>query len=128
MPRQPQPVPPIFQPEVAADAIVWAASHKRREVHVGMPTVKAIWGQKFIPGLLDRYLARTGYDAQQTSADLPSGRANNLFAPVQGDHGAHGMFDHRSRSQSAQLWLTKNRHWLLLAGAALVIFRRRRRD
>ena len=128
MPRQPQPVPPIFQPEVAADAIVWAAYHKRREVHVGLPTVKAIWGQKFIPGFLDRYLARTGYDAQQTPAYLPANRADNLFAPVQGDHGAHGMFDHRSQSQSAQLWVTKNRHWLFLAGAALFLFRRRRRD
>jgi NAD(P)-dependent dehydrogenase (short-subunit alcohol dehydrogenase family) len=126
MPRQPQPVPPIFQPEVAAEAIVWAAYHKRREVYVGMPTVKAIWGQKFIPGLLDRYLARTGYEAQQASAYIAPNRADNLFTPVQGDHGAHGVFDSRSRAYSPQLWLTKNRHWLILAGAVFGLLRRRR--
>jgi len=127
LPRQPQPVPPIFQPEVAAEAIVWAAYHKRREVYVGMPTVKAIWGQKFIPGLLDRYLARIGYEAQQASAYIPPNRADNLFAPVRGDHGAHGVFDSRSRAYSPQLWLTKNRHWLILAGAVFGLLRRRRR-
>jgi short-subunit dehydrogenase len=127
MPRQPQPVPPIFQPEVAAEAIVWAAYHKRREVYVGMPTVKAIWGQKFIPGLLDRYLACTGYEAQQTSTYIPSNRADNLFTPVKGDHGAHGVFDSRSQAYSPQLWLTKNRNWIIAAGAVLALLRRRRR-
>jgi hypothetical protein len=126
MPRQPQPVPPIFQPEVAAEAIVWAAYHRRREVHVGLPTVKAIWGQKFIPGLLDRYLARIGFESQQTSAYIHPNRANNLFAPVPGDHSAHGMFDSRSRAYSSQLWFTKNRHWLILAGAIIALLRRRR--
>lgn len=127
LPRQPQPVPPIFQPEVAADAIVWAASHRRREVYVGMPTVKAIWGQKFIPGLLDRYLAHFGYEAQQASAYIPPNRADNLFTPVPGDHGAHGVFDSRSQACSPQLWLTKNRRWLILAGAVFGLLRRRRR-
>lgn len=126
MPRQPQPVPPIFQPEVAASAIVWAAYHRRREVHVGLPTVKAIWGQKFIPGWLDRYLARMGYESQQTSTYIHPNRAHNLFAPVQGDHGAHGMFDSRSRVYSSQLWLTKNRRWLIIAGAVIALLRRRR--
>jgi NAD(P)-dependent dehydrogenase (short-subunit alcohol dehydrogenase family) len=126
MPRQPQPVPPIFQPEVAAAAIVWAAYHRRREIHVGMPTVKAIWGQKFIPGLLDRYLARTGYESQQTSERIHLDRANNLFAPVEGDYGAHGMFDSRSNGCSPQLWMTKNRNWLLMAGAVIALLRRRR--
>jgi short-subunit dehydrogenase len=128
MPRQPQPVPPIYQPEVAAEAIVWAAYHKRREVYVGMPTVKAIWGQKFIPGLLDRYLARTGYESQQTSAYIPSNRPDNLFAPVRGDHSAHGVFDSRSQAYSPQLWLTKNRNWIIIAGAVLALLRRRRGD
>ena len=128
MPRQPQPVPPIFQPEVAAEAIVWAAYHRRREVHVGVPTLKAIWGQKFIPGLLDRYLAYTGYASQQASAFIDPSRANNLFAPVQGDHGAHGIFDSRSQACSPQLWVTKNRHWLILAGAVIGLLRRRRRS
>lgn len=127
MPRKPQPVQPIFQPEVAAEAIVWAAYHKRREVYVGMPTVKAIWGQKLMPGFLERYLARIGYEAQQTSAYLPANRADNLFAPVQGDHGAHGVFDSRSRAYSPQLWLTKNRRWLILAGAVFALVRRRHR-
>jgi NAD(P)-dependent dehydrogenase (short-subunit alcohol dehydrogenase family) len=127
LPRQPQPVPPIFQPEVAAEAIVWAAYHKRREVYVGMPTVKAIWGQKLIPGLLDRYLARIGYEAQQASAYILPNRVDNLFTPVRGDHGAHGVFDSRSRAYSPQLWLTKNRHWLILAGAVFGLLRRRRR-
>jgi hypothetical protein len=127
LPRQPQPVPPIFQPEVAAEAIRWAASHRRREVYVGLPTIKAIWGQKLIPGLLDRYLARTGYQAQQASAYIPSSRADNLFTPVPGDHGAHGLFDSRSQAYSPQLWLTKNRHWLLLAGAVFGLLSRRRR-
>jgi NAD(P)-dependent dehydrogenase (short-subunit alcohol dehydrogenase family) len=127
LPRQPQPVPPIFQPEVAADAIVWAASHRRREVYVGMPTVKAILGQKIIPGWLDRYLARTGYEAQQASAYIRPNRADNLFAPVHGDHGAHGVFDSRSQAYSPQLWVTKNRHWLILAGAVIGLLSRRRR-
>jgi hypothetical protein len=64
MPRKPQPVPPIFQPDVAAEAIVWAAQHNRRELNVGWPTVAAIWGEKFFPGLLDHYLGWTGYDSQ----------------------------------------------------------------
>jgi hypothetical protein len=128
LPRQPQPVPPIFQPEVAAEAIVWAANQRRREVYVGLPTVKAIWGQKLIPALLDRYLARIGYEAQQTSENIHPNRADNLFAPVQGDHGAHGGFDSRSQAYSSQLWLSKNRRWFMLAGAVLVLLRRRRRD
>jgi hypothetical protein len=128
LPRQPQPVPPIYQPEVAAEAIVWAAYHHRREVYVGMPTVKAIWGQKFIPGLLDRYLGRTGYESQQTSAYFPSNRPDNLFAPVRGDQGAHGVFDSRSQAYSPQFWLTKNRNWLIVAGAVLALLRRRRGD
>ena len=127
LPHHPQPVPPIYQPEIAADAIVWAAYHKRREVYVGFPTLKAIWANKFIPGLLDRYLACVGYEAQQTTTVLPPSRPHNLFAPVSGAHGAHGIFDSRAHGCSPQLWLTKNRRWLLLAGALFGLLWRRQR-
>jgi short-subunit dehydrogenase len=127
MPRHPQPVPPIYQPEVAAAAIVWASQHPRREVYVGLPTVKAIIANKLIPGILDRYLAQIGYEAQQTAAYVTPTRADNLFSPVPGDHGAHGIFDSRAQGWSTQLWLTKNRNWLLLAGALIGLCRLRRR-
>lgn len=113
MPRHPQPVPPIYQPEVIARAIVWAARHRRRNLCVGWPACKAILGEKFIPGLLDRYLALTGYRSQQTDGFIDSHRPHNLFEPVAGDHGAHGAFDSRAQSTSVQLWLNTHR---LLAG------------
>jgi NAD(P)-dependent dehydrogenase (short-subunit alcohol dehydrogenase family) len=116
LPRHPQPVPPIFQPEVAAEAIVWAAHHKRREIYVGGPTVQAIEGNKIAPGLLDLYLARTCYTGQQTDQPVSPDRSNNLFEPVAGDHGAHGIFDNRAQDYSAQLWQTTHRSWLLAAG------------
>jgi NAD(P)-dependent dehydrogenase (short-subunit alcohol dehydrogenase family) len=125
MPRQPQPVPPIFQPEVAADAIFWASRNDRRELYVGWPTVQAIVGNKIAPGLADLYLARTGYDAQQIDEPVPPDRRDNLFDPVPGDFAAHGPFDDRAKPRSVQLWLTKHRRWLaagvvaVLAGAAL---------
>lgn len=115
MPRQPQPVPPIFQPEVAADAILWAAGQRQREVWVGWPTVKAVVGDKLAPGLLDRYLARFGYESQQTEEPTPPARPDNLFEPVAGDHGAHGRFDARANAFSAQFWLSRHRR--ALAGA-----------
>jgi NAD(P)-dependent dehydrogenase (short-subunit alcohol dehydrogenase family) len=121
MPRQAQPVPPIFQPEVAAEAIVWAATHRRRELQVGWPTVKAIWGDKLVPGLVDRYLARTGYDAQQTDEPAPEDRPDNLWTPVPGDHGAHGRFADRSRGFSLQLWVTTHRWQVLGILAAFAI-------
>ena len=99
-----QPVPPIFQPEVAARAICWAADHRRREVLVGAPTVAAIVGNKVAPGLLDRYLGRTGYASQQTPEPEDPARPDNLWSPVDGDHGAHGTFDARSSDHSAELW------------------------
>ncbi len=119
MPRKPQPVPPIFQPEVAAEAIVWASEHHRRELNVGWPTVAAIWGQKFIPGLLDLYLGRTGYDAQQYDGPPSPDRPVNLWKPVPGNYGAHGVFDSRSRDHSSQFWVTTHRNWLALAGAGI---------
>jgi NAD(P)-dependent dehydrogenase (short-subunit alcohol dehydrogenase family) len=119
LPRAPQPVPPIFQPEVAADAIVWAAKHPRRELMVGWPTVKAIVGNALVPGIADRYLARTGFDAQQTDDPVDPNRPDNLFEPVPGDQGAHGPFDDQSRTRSIQLRLVKHRVPLLAGVAAL---------
>jgi short-subunit dehydrogenase len=90
MPRQAQPVPPIYQPEVAADAIIWAAGQRRREVLVGWPTVEATVGNTLAPGYVDRYLARVGYDSQQTAEPVAPNRPDNLFEPVHRDAGAHG--------------------------------------
>ena len=118
MPRQPQPVPPIYEPEVAARAIVWAAHHRRREVWVGSSTLKAIWANRIAPGLLDRYLAATDYISQQSDQPVAADRADNFWAPVAGDHGAHGHFSAQSRASSPQLWLTAHRGWL--AGAAVL--------
>ncbi len=118
--RKPQPVPPIFQPEVAARAVYHAAHHPRREMWVGMPTVAAIVGQKFIPGLLDRYLGRTGYQSQQYDGALPPGHRDNVFDPVDDDRdfGAHGDFDSRASAGSLELQLSIYRNWILAGGAA----------
>ncbi|HZC19651.1 MAG TPA: SDR family oxidoreductase, partial [Rubrobacteraceae bacterium] len=106
LPNKAQPVPPIFQPEVAAEAIHWAAHNDRRELLVGWPTVKAVEGNKIAPGYADRYLAKHGYKAQQTNEPADPDRPDNLWEPVDDyeDHGAHGVFDSRSRSWSAELW------------------------
>ncbi|MGE5269236.1 MAG: SDR family oxidoreductase [Thiohalocapsa sp.] len=116
MGRRPQPVPPIFQPEVGAEAIVFAAHARRREVYVGGPSVKVILANKLIPGLLDRYLARKGYSAQLTDEPSAAQRPDNLFSGLPGDHGAHGRFDARARSYSIELWLSRQR---AVIGAAL---------
>ena len=121
LPRRPQPVPPIYQPEVAADVIVWAASTKRREVHVGLPTVAAIWGDRLASGLLDRYLAWAGYEAQQTDEPAGVGRRDNLDAPVDGDHGAHGRFDDRSAAFSLQAKVTEHRALAAVAAAGAAL-------
>jgi hypothetical protein len=118
LPRQPQPVPPIFQPEVAAKAVVWSARHPQRQLMVGWPTVKAILGNAVAPGLVDRYLAHNGYDAQQTDQPIDPNRLDNLFEPVPGEQGAHGPFDERSRRRSLQLWART--HEALLGGLAAV--------
>jgi hypothetical protein len=99
MPRHPQPVPPNFQPEVGARAVVWAAEHRQRELLVGWPTVKAVWGNKLAPWLAEWYLARSGYDAQQTDEETGP-REGNLFEPVAGDFAAHGRFDADSKERS----------------------------
>ncbi len=122
LPYKAQPVPPIFQPEVAATAIVYAADHNRREVYVGWPTVKTIVGDKLASGLLDHYLAKTGYQAQQTGEPVDANQPNNLWAPVDDteDHHAHGVFDRRARAWSSQLWANTHRGWLALAGVGIL--------
>ena len=111
MPRHPQPVPPIFQPEVAARAVVAASENPRREFWVGWPTIKTIVGNKIVPGLADRYLARSGYDSQQMEEPAPPKLHDNLFSPAdeEQDFGAHGIFDARARSTSAMLTLSMHR-------------------
>jgi NAD(P)-dependent dehydrogenase (short-subunit alcohol dehydrogenase family) len=115
LPKRAQPVPPVFQPEVAADGILWAAQTGRREVYVGMPTVRAIVGNKMAAGLLDRFLGRIGYSAQQTSEPEDPDRRHNLWAPLPGDHGAHGRFDAIAHATSAQLWFLQHRSVILTA-------------
>jgi NAD(P)-dependent dehydrogenase (short-subunit alcohol dehydrogenase family) len=140
MPHRAQPVPPIYEPEIAADAIVYAATHHQREFYVGFPTVEAMWGNKFIAGALDRYLARTNYEAQQTAQPEDPSRPNNLWEPVPGDFGAHGRFDDRAVDRSLQWWAAEHIGWYrgmiglaILAGAMAAggvlaaIFRRRDR-
>jgi NAD(P)-dependent dehydrogenase (short-subunit alcohol dehydrogenase family) len=121
LPRHPQPVPPIYQPEVAAEAIVWISDHRRRQLYVGAPTLKTVIGNRVAPALIDRYLARTGYEAQQTDEPVDPNRPDNLFEPVPGDHGTHGRFDEGARSSSAITCLSRHRGvlaGLLAAGGA----------
>jgi NAD(P)-dependent dehydrogenase (short-subunit alcohol dehydrogenase family) len=116
MPRHPRPVPPVFQPEVAARAIVWAADHPRRELWVGAANVVTIAAQRLVPGLLDRYLARTNVDAQQTDQPVPHDRPDNLFASSEQDEGAHGIFDDQAHAHSVQLWAAMHRRALTVGG------------
>lgn len=120
LPKHPQPVPPIYQPEVAAEAIHFAAHARRREMCVGEPTVLAVYGDKIAPGLGDLYLGSQGYDSQQTDEPVDPNRRNNLWEPVAGDHGAHGRFDSRSRDFSPQAWANMNRGTTAIAGACLL--------
>ena len=120
--KHPQPVPPIYQPEVAARAIVHAAEHPRRELWVGLPTVYTIVGEKVAPGLMDRYLGWTNEKAQAAARPIdPEQRVDNLLAPPPGDPGAHGMFDDQAHAHSPQLWLTMHKRGIAAgaAGAAL---------
>ena len=131
MPREAQPVPPIYQPEVAAKAIVWAARNPRRELMVAWPTVKAIMGNAVAPGLADRYLARSGYDAQQRDEPHDPSRPDNLFEPVDADEdrGVHGPFDEEARRGSLQAAASRHRRSLgigaLASLAGLAVLRRR---
>ena len=135
LPRKAQPVPPVFQPEIAADAIVWAAHHDRRELYVAMPTATAIIGDKIASGLADRYLAANGYDAQQTDEPEDPHRPDNLYQPVDGerDFGRHGRFATIARSTSYEVWPAEHHGIVALligsiaAASAAVLLRRRRR-
>jgi len=116
LPNEPQPVGTIYQPEVAAEAIYYAAHQRRREIWVGGSTVVAIAGDKVAPAVGDKYLGEKGWDGQQTDEPVSPERRNNLYEPVPGDHGAHGPFDERATDRSFELWATKHRNWLLAAG------------
>jgi NAD(P)-dependent dehydrogenase (short-subunit alcohol dehydrogenase family) len=119
LPRHPQPVAPIYEPEVAADAIVFAADAHRREVWVGGSTVITLIGNELAPAFADRYLARNGFDSQQTSERVEPNRPDNLFEPLPGDRGAHGRFDGQAHKRSLQLAAAKHRRALILAGAGV---------
>ncbi len=114
MRNHPRPVPPIFQPEVIARSVYWVAHHPRREFTIGLSAVQAIIGDKFVPGLLDHYLAYMGYGAQQTKESVDPDRPNNLYNPLPGDYGARGEFDDRSSDYSVQAWINRYRGWLAL--------------
>ncbi|HZD48577.1 MAG TPA: SDR family oxidoreductase, partial [Silvibacterium sp.] len=127
LPKKPQPVPPIFEPEVGARVVLHAAlaRNPRREYWVGGSTVQAIVGQKLVPGLLDRYLGKSGYDAQQRNvADSPD-RPDNLWKPIENHHGAHGPFDDQAHSRSLQVQVDLHRKWIVgalgLIGAAVCL-------
>jgi NAD(P)-dependent dehydrogenase (short-subunit alcohol dehydrogenase family) len=107
LPRHPQPVPPIYQPEVAANAIVWISEHDRRQLYVGGSTLKTILGNRIAPWLVDRYLARTGYEGQQTDEPVDPERPDNLFEPVPGDHGTQGRLDNGTRTRSVLTQLSQ---------------------
>ncbi len=116
--HKPQPVPPIFQPEVAGESIYWAAHHDRPEIYVGMPTEKAIWGNRVMPRVLDHYLAKFGFTSQITNEPDDPNRADNLFEPVPGDFAARGRFNNLAKPTSRQLWATLHRG-SIAAGAGL---------
>ena len=119
MDRRPQPVPPIFQPEVAARAIVFAAFNRRREFWVGSPTVLAILANRIAPGLMDHYLAKVAYDGQLTEEPKPSHAPQNLFESVPGAYGAHGRFDARAQDSSPEFAISQHRY--AVAGSLLAL-------
>jgi NAD(P)-dependent dehydrogenase (short-subunit alcohol dehydrogenase family) len=124
LPRDPQPVPPIYEPELAARGVAFAADHPgRKQYWVGDSTAATLLAQKFAAPLLDRYLAKTGYDSQQTSHQAQPGRPDNLWEPVDqppgSDHGAHGSFDSKSHNHSPQLWLSQHARQVTAAATAV---------
>jgi NAD(P)-dependent dehydrogenase (short-subunit alcohol dehydrogenase family) len=130
LPGRPAPPDPLYQPELAARGIVYALEHPRRDLYVGSTTVRALYAQRLIPGLTDRYLARNAWEGQTAPEPDDPARPSNLWEPVPGDPGAHGRFDHRALDRSAQLWATTHRPALALAAGAaglagLLAWRRR---
>ncbi|HEY2727959.1 MAG TPA: SDR family oxidoreductase [Parafilimonas sp.] len=120
LPNQPKPMGKIYEPEVAARAIVELAKKYERELYVGYPTVKTILGNKILPGYLDKYLAEAGYDGQQTDEPAPSNKKDNLYAPLPGDHGAHGNFDADATNFSAETSVATHKKTSLGVAAAIV--------
>ena len=122
MGKKAKPVAPIYQPEVAARAIYFAAFHKRRDIWVGYPTIKAILANRIAPGLIDRYLATAGYNGQLTDQALPENAPANLFESVPGPYGAHGRFDSTARSESWEMFTDRHRmtFWVSAGLAVLV--------
>jgi hypothetical protein len=123
MPHQPRPTGPIYQPEVAAEAILFAADHpERKKVVVGLPALQAIVGEKFIPGTLDHYLASAAWEGAQLPEPADPDKPDNFWEPLPGDHGSHGRFDDQSRNFSPQLWVTERRKGIMattLAGVGV---------
>jgi NAD(P)-dependent dehydrogenase (short-subunit alcohol dehydrogenase family) len=119
--RRAQPIPPIFQPEVAARAIIFAATAGRREIYVGGPTLKAVFANMLAPGLLDRVLAKKGYAGQLTDEREMPDRPDNLFEPGRDVHGTHGRFEARSTDRSLALWLTEHRRGMVIAVTMLTV-------
>jgi short-subunit dehydrogenase len=118
LPHHPMPVPPIYQPEVPAETVYWAAHHRRREVFCGASAAAVILANKLAPAIADRYLAKTGYTSQQIAdMPVPADRPNNLFEPLPRLAATHGMFDDKSQSRSVQAWLTTHRR--MAAGAVV---------
>lgn len=118
LPNKPKPLGSVYQPEVAAEGIHWAAHHRRRELYVGMPAFEAIAANKVAPSVLDRYLGRNGYDGQQTSEPKDPDAPDNLWEPVPGDHGARGSFTRQAKRSSGQLWFAQNKYRVGLTAAA----------
>jgi NAD(P)-dependent dehydrogenase (short-subunit alcohol dehydrogenase family) len=129
--HRPAPPDPLYQPEVAARGIAFAIENPRRDVYVGSTTVAALYAQRFLPGLTDRYLARNAWEGQFADELDDPGRRSNLWEPLPGDHGAHGRFDDRALDRSTQLWVTTHRQGLAavaggLAGLFLLLASRHR--
>lgn len=124
--RRAQPVPPIYQPEVPARAIVFAANHPRREIWVGFPTIVAILANRIAPGIADWYLAKDGYTGQMTNEPKPLDAPGNLFLPVAGDYGAHGRFGNRSRGESWEMFTSRHRDVVTLGVIGLAFLAGRR--
>ncbi len=126
LPRQAQPVPPIYQPEVAAQGVLYAADHpRRREYWVGGSTAATLLANAVAPGILDRYLALTGFGSQQTPHEKPAEQPANLWEPADGpdgrDFGPHGLFDDQARGRSSQLWASQHHGVLAAGGLALLV-------
>ena len=127
LPNKPRPMGTIFQPEVAAEAILYAAEHDRREINVGWPTLKAVVGNKIAPWFADYVLAKNGYEGQQTDEPEDPNRRHNLWEPLPGDHGAHGTFGDQATDFSPQLWVSLHRKEILssaLTIGALLLLRK----